>query len=211
MTITMPVWLFVSQWVLLFALGFLLFVAYRQIGYLLGLKDIGTDRDGLAVGEQAQAFDFIYANQSVRGTTRFEPKGAWSLLLFADPTCLGCQDAVAAVERLVPKAKKPLRILILTSADPDTIGVSETFRTTSLDICQVSPEVSSKLYRTRVTPFAYLIDPEGRIGAKGVAGDESSIRKIMQGGDRTYLQVGPLITVEGKTGNTHSREEKSHV
>ncbi len=45
--ITLPVWLFVSQWVLLFALGFLIIMMYRQVAYLEQVKDHGAERNGL--------------------------------------------------------------------------------------------------------------------------------------------------------------------
>ena len=41
--IILPLWVAISQWVLLLALGFFVIVAYRQIGYMLHLKDIGSE------------------------------------------------------------------------------------------------------------------------------------------------------------------------
>lgn len=35
MNISLPLWMLVSQWMLLFALGFLVILMYRQIGYIL--------------------------------------------------------------------------------------------------------------------------------------------------------------------------------
>jgi hypothetical protein len=79
--ITLPVWLVVSQWMLLFALGFLVIVMYRQLGFLLQLKDLGTEREGLPIGEKAPAFDYRLVNQNTDASIHFEPKGGWSLLL----------------------------------------------------------------------------------------------------------------------------------
>jgi len=62
MNVTLPLWLVVSQWTLLFALAALLFLVYRQIGYLLDLKNLGTERGGLPMGEEAPAFDYTPVN-----------------------------------------------------------------------------------------------------------------------------------------------------
>jgi hypothetical protein len=45
--ITLPLWLVVSQWTLLFALGFLIIVMYRQVAFLQRLKGAGPEREGL--------------------------------------------------------------------------------------------------------------------------------------------------------------------
>src|SRR5947209_10368556 len=100
--VSLPLWLVVSQWVLLFALGLLIVVMYRQVGFLQQLKDQGSEREGLSIGEKAPAFDYTPANQSRAASARFEPQGNWSLLLFADPTCVSCQGTLLALERLMP-------------------------------------------------------------------------------------------------------------
>lgn len=193
MNITLPVWLVVSQWVLLFALGFLVIVMYRQLGFLLHLKDFGTEREGPSLGEKVAAFDYISINQNTGASVHFEPGGEWSLLLFADPGCMSCQDVLPIFERFLSKVEKPLRVLVLTSAEPALIATSEAFRTTFLSIGRVNREVSSKLYHTNITPFACLIDTTGVIRSKGVAADEATIRKIMNGGDQTIIKLESVI------------------
>jgi hypothetical protein len=49
--ITLPLWLVISQWTLLFALGFLIIVMYRQVALLQELKDAGSEREGLSINE----------------------------------------------------------------------------------------------------------------------------------------------------------------
>jgi thiol-disulfide isomerase/thioredoxin len=190
MNVTLPLWLVVSQWTLLFALAALLFLVYRQIGYLLDLKNLGTEREGLPIGEEAPAFDYTPVNQHISVSTHFEPKGVWSLLLFTDPGCVSCQSALPILERLAPKVERPLRTLVVTSAEPAQIAASDAFMTTSIDIGRARDDVASRLYRTHVTPFAYLIDAEGKIRAKGIATDESAMRKIVYGVERTIIKVG---------------------
>ncbi len=187
--ITLPLWLVVSQWTLLFALGFLVIVMYRQLGFLLRLKDAGTEREGLPIGEKAPAFDYTPVNGSTSLPARFEPIGKWSLLVFVEPGCSSCRSTIPALEQLVPILERRMRMLVVTSAEPALIAAIDVFRTASVGINRVSKDVPNELYRTRSTPFAYLADPEGIIQAKGVATDESAIRKIMQKADRSIIRV----------------------
>lgn len=187
--ITLPTWLVVSQWVLLFALGLLIIVMYRQIGLLEQLKDRGTEREGLSIGEKAPSFDYTPVNQSNNAPTHFEPRGRWSLLVFADPGCVSCQNTLLALERLMPKLGQAIHVLVVTTAEPAQIAAVDAFRSASCDICRIRSDVSYKLYRTSVTPFGYLIDPEGMIRARGIVVDEASIRKIVSKADRKPVNV----------------------
>jgi hypothetical protein len=186
--ITLPLWLVVSQWTLLFALGFLIIVMYRQVAFLQRLKGAGTEREGLPVGEKAPAFDYMPINRR-SASTHFDPKGTWSLLVFADPTCVSCQGTLLALERMAPKLRQTMRILVATNADPAQFNAVDAFRTASVDISRVPGDVASRLYQTTITPFGYVIDPEGKIRAKGVATDEASIRKIVRKADRNPVNV----------------------
>ena len=192
--VTLPLWLVVSQWTLLFALAFLIIVMYRQVALLQQLKDRSSEREGLPVGEKAPAFDYIPVNSSTKTPTRFEPAGTWSLLVFADPSCVSCQGTVLALERLAPQVGQTLRLLVATTADPAQIAAVDAFRTASFDIGHIRSDVSSRLYRTNITPFAHMIDPAGLIRAKDVALDESSIRKIVRKAERNPINVAFTVS-----------------
>ena len=187
--ITLPLWLIVSQWVLLSALGFLIIVMYRQVAFLQQLNDQGSEREGLPSGEKAPAFDYTPINQGKAAPAHFEPRGRWVLLVFADPGCVSCQNTLLALERLMPKLEPVMRVLVVTTAEPAQIAAVDAFRSASCDICRIRSDVSYKLYRTSVTPFGYLIDLEGMIRARGIVVDEASIRKIVSKADRKPVNV----------------------
>ncbi len=194
--ITLPLWLVASQWTLLFALGFLVIVMYRQLGFLLSLRDLGTEREGLPIGEKAPAFGYTPLNGSVSPSARiaFTPKGIWSFLLFVDPGCAGCRGTLPALEQLIPTFEQGMRVLVVTTAGPILIDEINVFKTASIDIYHVDKDVPNELYRTRSTPFAYLVDPDGIIQAKGVATDEDEIRKIVQKGDRSTIGMESITS-----------------
>lgn len=187
--ISLPLWVVVSQWTLLFVLGCLVIVAYRQLGYMLHLKDMGSERDGLPIGEHAPVFAYTPVHQSGSSPRHFDPKGRWSLLLFADPGCVSCQGALRALERLAPEVAQTMQMLVVTSADPALITAVEEFRTASVAIGRIDRDVPFHLYCTHATPFAYVIDSEGVIQATGIVGNEADIRKMMRKVDRSIVQV----------------------
>ena len=192
--ITLPLWLVVSQWTLLFALGFLVIIMYRQVGYVQQIKDQGSDREGLSIGESAAAFDYMSVNGSINGSSRFEPKGMWTLLVFADPGCVSCEHTLLALERLAPRLRQTMRVMVATNAELGPIMAVDAFRTTSIEIGRIRRDVSSKLYHTSVTPFAFLIDPDGMIRAKGIVADESSIQKLVRNGARNPIDVEFIVS-----------------
>lgn len=145
--------------------------------------------EGLSIGEKAPAFDYMPVNQNSGASVHFEPEGKWSLLVFADPGCVSCKNTIHALERLASKLEQTVSLLVVTSAESALVAASDEFRITSLDISRISSDVPGKLYRTRITPFGYLIDSEGMIRAKGIAADESSIRKIIGKVDSSRVNV----------------------
>lgn len=187
--ITLPLWLVVSQWTLLLALGFLVIVMYRQLRFLLHLKDAGTEREGLPIGDKAPAFDYSTMNVNASLSARFEPTGIWSLLVFAEPGCVSCQGTITALDRLAPAFNQRIRLLVITSADPAQVAAIYAFKTASIDINHVSKDVPYHLYRTYSTPFAYLINPSGVILTKGVVIDEPTIRQMIQKAGTSTIKV----------------------
>ncbi|HET8851680.1 MAG TPA: hypothetical protein VFN02_04080 [Ktedonobacteraceae bacterium] len=184
-SITLPLWAVISQWMLLLALGFFVVVAYRQLGYMLRLKDIGSDRDGLPIGAHAPPFTYQLANHddSAGAEMPFETRGQWSLLLLADPGCGSCQTAVAGLERVAPTLHE-VQILVATTAEPALIALVEQFHNATVPIGKVAHVVPEEYYRTFATPFAYIIDADGVIKAKGIAGDEASLQRLLQKADQ---------------------------
>ena len=190
---TLPVWLVVGQWVLLFALGLLIIIMYRQIALLELLKDAGSEREGLPLGEKAPSFDYMPINSGANVPAHFEPEGKWSFLLFADPTCASCQSALLALDRLLPKLEST-QVLVATTAEPALVAATDGFRDASVEIGRIPMDLSTRLYRTNVTPFGHLINPEGAIHAKGIVTDESSIRKLVRQGDRKPVNVEFIVS-----------------
>ena|SRR5450631_2726001 len=196
--IQIPLVLFMAQWVLLFALGGLIVVAYRQLGFILHLdkidKDIGTEKDGIAIGKSAPSFMYQPANRRSVESKAFPFPSEWSLLLFADPGCVSCQDALRALEKIIAHLPQSMRILVATSSEPSLITAVDEFRTTSVEVGMIEREVMSKIYQTHSTPFMYIIDSSSVIQAKGHADSENAMKKLIKvvspQADHHLVQIG---------------------
>lgn len=193
MNITYPLWLVVSQWVLLFALGGLVVTLYRQLGYYLHVTTSSPANQGLDIGEAVPAFQYLPAGDGAMTPRRFEPRGDWSVLLFADPGCASCEQAVQALERAGAGGDQLSHTLIVTTAEPSRIRAIEAFQATPLPIARVQPHVADRLFRTTVTPFLFVIDPDGTVAAKGVATDHLAVRALLQKRDRGSRRALPVV------------------
>jgi len=187
--IALPLWLIVSQWTLLLALGLLVIVMYRQVGFLQNLKNINSEQEGLPVGEKAPMFNHTPVKEGASVSADFRSQGKWTLLQFLDPGCVSCQNTLRTLEQMAPQLGQVIHVLIVTSAEPAVIAAVDAFRASSLDISRVSSDVSTRLYRTRITPFGYLIDPEGTVRAKDIASDGGSIQRMLHKVDRSAVKV----------------------
>jgi hypothetical protein len=188
--ILLPEWLFISQWVLLCALGFLVLVAYRQIGHLARLDRRSSKDAGLPLGTTAPAFEYLPVHSPGKEIQRFEPGKYWSLLVFAEPGCTSCVQALAVLEKLAPRLSARLHIQILTSASLKRIqAADDPFNTTMIALGVINEDIASTLYHVSMTPFAYLVNPEGRIQAKGPVPDERAIKQVIQSMSHRTIQV----------------------
>jgi hypothetical protein len=179
LAVSLPTSAFVTQWVLLFALGLLVVLMYRQLGFLLRLRDRGSVRDGLTLGRAAPVFGYRTVDGTRGPVARFEPGKNWLLLMFADPACISCGKALAAVENVVRKSVSHLEVVVATTAEQAAIEAVEAFKKTSLSVVKVASKVQEDLYQTHTVPLAYLVDPTGIIRAKTIPSDESAVRKLL--------------------------------
>lgn len=190
--ISIPLWIIVTQWVLLAALALLIVALYRQIGYMIHLKEQQQGQGGLVPGSQAPAFQYVpLLDSDDTSPNLFDPVGKWSLLVFAEPACASCQHALQAIERVAPKWPASLRVAVMVTAEPALVASVESFRRARVPLGHVQSEVVLKDYQTSVTPFAYVIDPAGIVRAKGAVPDESALEKLLRQPDVRVESIVP--------------------
>lgn len=199
---TIPVYLDIAQWALLFALALLLIVIYRQLGWHFNAV---TRRRSLgpAVGSAAAAFDY----KSIPGLAvrRFSPgHGQVALLAFVDPMCLSCEQLVTALDTANRSGElTAVRVLLLTSEEPRYLRVSEPFQTTSLEIGQVVSDATLDSYEASATPLLVSIDATGIVRA---AGSVTRIEDV-----RAYARSGlmPVLRESVSAAATPGKEEST--
>jgi hypothetical protein len=169
--VRIPTSVFAVEWALLFGLAALVVVLYRQLAYLMKLREPGPIQGGLDIGETAPAFTYRPMVAS-NGRTResFEPGGDSTLLVFADPYCGTCAELIRAVEQLPWEAKDiDLRLVVATTATRERVTSLHAFESIPGEVALIKESVMRRLYRVPVTPYVFVIDGTGVIQARGTA------------------------------------------
>jgi hypothetical protein len=170
-----PVYLEVAQWALLFALGLLVIVLYRQLGRHFSLAKRSDDL-GPAVGSGAAGFE--YARVSDASVQRFTPgDGRAALVAFVGPTCPACEDLVVALGEADDAGELAgARALLLISESPSYLQISEPFRTTRLEVGQILADATIEAYRASATPLLVAIDGAGVVRSAGSVIERADVR-----------------------------------
>ncbi len=162
-----PVYLEIAQWALLFALGILVVVMYRQLGRLLGKSGKTADL-GPAVGTTATPFRY----QKLPGgmTAQFRPgSGTPALIAFVDPSCPACEQLVTNLTELAAGQElSGTDVLLLISDPPSYLSISAAFQETTLPVGRPLSAEEVAGYRASGTPLLVAVDGAGTVRASGV-------------------------------------------
>jgi hypothetical protein len=173
----MAIGLQVAQWALLFGLGALVIVLYRQLGRTVRQPGRQSAR-GPAAGSTARAIR--YYRLPSRTPALFTPgTGQPVLLAFVDPTCPACEQLVSSLSTLSAAGELPgVRILLLISDPPGYLEISAAFRATSLEIGRPITIAEVEGYRVSGTPLLVAIDAAGTVRAAGVASTLDEVQAL---------------------------------
>jgi hypothetical protein len=172
-----PLYLEVAQWALLFGLGLLVVVLYRQLGRLLSKSEHAHEL-GPPVGSRATSFR--YERVSDGAPARFTPgTGTAALIAFVDPTCPACEQLVTNLSAMHDAAEMPdVEVLLLISDPPGYLSISAAFSTTRLQIGRPVAAAGVASYRASGTPLLVAVDPTGIVRAAGVASQLTEVRRF---------------------------------
>lgn len=169
------IWLisYIVLWLLVLTLGVLVFLLYRQLGIMyLGTAE-GVSRDGLAKG--ARAPDFTLVDQYGESHTLSSYRGKPAILIFGSATCSPCRILMPQLQAWT-RDHPDIPVLWLNAASPEESlrFVSDTGAT--VPVMPYTPE--SKImdkYKVRVTPFCFVLNSDGIVGAKGLVNTRSGL------------------------------------
>jgi methylamine dehydrogenase accessory protein MauD len=202
------VWLasYIVLWVLVLLLAFLLAGALRQLGlFQLRLGDdpgaLITD-SGLDRGAQAPDFTALEA-ESGELVSLSDLPAVPRMLVFASPGCLSCRELIPGLNE-VRKTRGGFDFLVVCRGDLESCQAFGRMNRLEAPMVVDTTGQIEKDYLVTLTPFAYLIDHEGRVVIRGIANDWRQLESLLE--QEGTLQAGlgfvpmdgePALTEEG--------------
>ena len=168
---------YVALWVLVVVMAVLLLLLYRHFGMMsLGTLE-GVQRDGLPVGSIAPAISGITADGVDRG---WDPKtGRYQLLLFAAPDCEPCATVMPHVNRLGRARDAGVDVAaIVPGPRSEAVRMVNRYEPPFTTLAEDGSGAFNR-FRVRVTPFGFVIGPDGRVLAKGLCGDAGRLGNLL--------------------------------
>jgi len=169
---------YVVLWGLVLFQGAVIFVLLRQLGLMYMGTAQGVSRDGLAAGERAP--EFTLADPAGRPVSLAGFAGRPLLLIFGSTACAPCRGLIPDLNAVARERAAELQVLYLSRGEAE-----ETQRfIEELDVrvpVAVHPDMAlPDQYKARVTPFAFVIDAEGIVRAKGLSNNRDHLEALLR-------------------------------
>lgn len=169
---------YIALWAVVLFQGLVIFILLRQLGVIYLGTAQGVARDGLSQGQRAPEFSLPSLEGPPVALSAF--RGMPLVLVFGSPSCTPCKGLLPDLQAFAAEKQDELRVLFLSRGE---IEESRRFAQ-ELDVrvpVAVHPDESlPEQYKVRVTPFAFLIDREGVVRAKGLANNRAHLDMLIQ-------------------------------
>ncbi len=172
------VWLvsYIALWAVVLAQGGIIFILLRQLGVIYLGSAQGVAGDGLSVGSNAP--DFAVTNVAGEPVTLASFAGRPLLLVFGSPTCEPCKGLIPDLNVFSAERRDELGVLFLSHGDAGATRRFVDDYTIDVPVAHHPDDSIANAYKARVTPFAFLIDSEGVIRAKGLANNREHLEML---------------------------------
>ena len=192
---------YAALWVLLLTIGVLVLLLYRHFGVMsLGTLE-GVQRDGLPIGSVAPPHQRGHGcRPGHRLAAEARPAPAPPL---RRPDCEPCATVLPHVERLARAVNGDLGIAAVVPGPRDEVArFVERYRPPFPCLAEDGSGAFTR-YKVRVTPFGFVVGPDGRVLAKGLCGDQVRLRGLLEAADlREIAQAVPACSA----GRDHAAE-----
>ena len=174
------VWLasYIVLWGLVLFQGVAIFVLLRQLGIMYLGTAQGVAGDGLALGSRAP--DFNLPNVSGQPVSLADYRGKPLLLVFASVNCAPCRKLVPDLHRFAAERRDELGVLFLCRGTADEARGFANELVMQVPVASHPDEELPEKYKARVTPFAFIVDGEGVIKAKGLANNYQHLETLVR-------------------------------
>lgn len=169
-----------ALWVLVIFETVLLVLLLRALGELRQRGGISTqastDREGLSLGTQAPVFvatDHEGTPVGLEDTDR-----QWRILAFIAPGCSACEFAIHALNDFIAEQQN-IAVLVIGDANLKENRAYAAEKQAVMPILTTQPNVVKELYLVRSVPFAYVLDANGIIRAKGRINEKEHIHYLL--------------------------------
>jgi len=208
----------IVSWAFMLLLGFLVVGALRSLGIVHWRLDqleltrpSRLGREGLKPGKKAPDFTLPCAAGGELSLHDFT--GRKVLLVFTQSGCGPCHDMAPEFNRVQDKGAH--QVLVVNNGEPEESRQWAAEIQARFPILIQEKFSLSKRYETFVTPFAFLIDEQGRIASRGIVGSAQYLGYVLTGaGNRTNTHHDESqrdSAVERETADFHSSKEVTHV
>ena len=210
----------IALWAVVLVLGFFLLGTLRSLGMLgwrfdemEATRPVRRGREGLAPGKQAP--DFTLPSTANGELSLHDFAGRKVLLVFTQSGCGPCHAIMPELNNLQMRGEH--QVLVVHAGErEDAADMATEFRACFPIVTQKDWNLS-KRYQVFATPFAFVVDEEGKIASKGIAGNSQYLRYVLTGaGNRAkaHHEDNPTesdSTVERESANSVSLKEVTHV
>lgn len=171
---------YVALWAVVLLQGFVIFVLLRQLGVIYLGTAQGVARDGLPVGQRAP--DFTATDLEGQAVSLADFRGLPLLLIFGSPNCAPCRQLIPDLNLLARERREEMRALFLSRGEVEQSRRFASELDVQVPVATHPDDDLPDKYKARVTPFAFLIDGEGVIQAKGLANNREHLEMLLRTG-----------------------------
>ncbi|HEX6289735.1 MAG TPA: redoxin domain-containing protein [Herpetosiphonaceae bacterium] len=183
---------YVALWLLIVPLVILNLLLFRQVGIMVMGTARGVNQSGIPAGRRLPAVNSVtihgkpWSSESVKGRPH--------VLLFGSTTCKECSAIMPDLSRV--QTMFGVQPILLMFSDIEQSAKYAERHNLSYDVIIASQELGAK-FDVEVSPFAYGVDSQGIIRAKGLVNSRRQLEAIAQAalGDE-YPQNRPIIQLE---------------
>jgi len=165
-------------------LAFLVLGALRALGVLTwrldqmeAMRPSRIGREGLKIGRKALDFTLPAASGGERSLAGFA--GRKVLLVLTQSGCGPCMEIVPELNRLHDQGE--YQVLVVNNGEPEATRDWATETKARFPVLSQEKFSLSKRYEVFVTPFAFLIDEQGIVTSKGIAGNKQYLGYVLSG------------------------------
>ena len=190
----------VLLWVVVAALGVVIFALTRQIGILYErVAPVGAlviDK-GPAVGQRPPVFELRDLADKVIKIGGIAADGRATLVFFLSSNCPVCKQLLPVVRSLSTDERDRVEVVLASDGDP-----AEYLRFRQEQNLQSLPLVLSKelgmAFQIGKLPYAVLIDAEGFVRAKGLVNSREHLESLISAYEAGVGSVQEYLAAKGK-------------